>query len=787
MQNTAHTGGSSLDYQEPEQEGITPLEILHKLWHRRRLLITTALFIIAIGLIMLHQKVPRYTATSSLMIGITQSKVVDIEAVITGIGTGNYQAVAAEIEVLRSSDLARKVVKKYDLVLREEFNPSLRAPGLSSYLNPVPYIKNLWTATTASLPAEKPEKPQAEPVPAPIDPDQVTSSEFITDSWKLALEATPEQQATQVDLPRQQEDIAVAIFLSKLGINPIADFSNVVNVSFESTDPALAAKIANDIPETYIIDQLEAKYEATEKATKWLNNQLSELKIKVEASEQAVQTYREQYDITATKGSEIVIEQLSAINSQLIIARSERAQAEARLRQIRKLSGGSDSAIETASEVLSSPIVQRLTEQEAELTRRASELSTVYGVKHPKMIQVNAEITELRNRIRQEIGKVVSGLQNEVEVARLREQSLEQSLAELKQASGQQNQESVQLRALEREAEANRALFETFLNRFKEASSTSGLQEADARVISQAKIPGAPSYPNKRRATLMIIFGAFAFSAALVLVLEAFSPGLTNPEQMEKQLGLPAIGLIPLVKGGEPSDYALKKPHSSYGEALNSLRTSLILSNPDEAVTVVQFTSSIPEEGKSTLALSFARLLTSSGKKVILVDADLRRASLEDKIGVSATSKGLTDLVMSDGSDLREFVIQDSKSPLLIMPKGGAEYVNAIDIFSSKRMENIVAHLKKHFDYVIFDAPPIMAVSDAKILGRLVDKTVFIVRWDKTPKKVISAALKQLQDHDVDIAGSVLQQVNLKRYGRYGYGDSGYYYHYGKYGKYYSS
>ena len=285
----------------------------------------------------------------------------------------------------------------------------------------------------------------------------------------------------------------------------------------------------------------------------------------------------------------------------------------------------------------------------------------------------------------------------------------------------------------------------------------------------------------------MIVFGAFAFSAALVLLLHAFTPGLTSPEQMEHELGLPAIGLIPQIKGVEPADYALEKPHSSYGEALNSLRTSLILSNPDDAVKAIQITSSIPEEGKSTLALSFARLLTTSGKKVILVDADLRRGSLEDKIGIPKNSKGLTDLVMSKESEFNDFITRDKKSSLLIMPKGAAEYVNVIDVFSSKRMESIISFLKQHFDYIIFDSPPVMAVSDAKILGRMVDKTVFVVRWDKTPKKVITAALKQLQTHEVDIAGLVLQQVNLKRYGRYGYGDSGYYYHYGKYGKYYTS
>jgi capsular exopolysaccharide synthesis family protein len=284
------------------------------------------------------------------------------------------------------------------------------------------------------------------------------------------------------------------------------------------------------------------------------------------------------------------------------------------------------------------------------------------------------------------------------------------------------------------------------------------------------------------------VVSAFFFAGMLVFLLQLLSSGVLSPEQIENQLGIPAIGLIPRTpKGVAPQDYILQKPGSSYAESLNSLRTSLILSGPDEAVKTIQVTSSVPEEGKSTLAISFARLLAQSGKKVILVDADLRRASVEKKLGIPTRSKGLTDLVMEAETDVSDFVVKDEKSTLLIMPKGGAEYVNASDVFSSHRMKSIVAFLRTNFDYVIFDTPPVMAVSDARILGRLVDKTVFVVHWDKTPKKVVKAAIKQLVTHDVDLAGCVLQQVNLKRYGSYGYGDSGYYYHYGKYGQYYSS
>ena len=773
--------------QDDESE-ISMFEVFHTLWFRRRFLLTVSLFITIIGVVILYQQPLRYTATSSILVGLPKSQIVDIKAIQAGATGINSSGLTGEIEVLRSRVLAEKVAKKFDLVSRPEFNPALRTPDFKSYLNPIRYLPESWKLSPAQTQTDNmgTEFPEAEGAASIENQSGFSLADYIPDTWKLALGGTPPEVLSEEQQVQQRLSAATSILLSKLRVS-IVGFSNVLNISFESLDPGLAASIANEIPEAYVIGKLEANFEATEKATSWLNDQLTLMKAKVEDSENAVQLYREQFDISEAKGGSLLEQQLSAISSQLIIARAERAEATARLQQVRKLTNGKARELETASEVLSSALIQRLRDQEAVAARKATELSTEYGAKHPKMIQARAEIQGIQKRIRQEINKIAGGLENKMDLIRIRERSLETSLDELKRASGQKGQESVQLRSLEREASANRALYETFLNRFKEANSVSSIQEADARVISNAVTPGGASYPKKRRTILLIVLGALLFSSALVFLIQALTSGLMGPDQVERELGLSLIGLIPQVKGVKPFDYILKKPHSSYGESLNSLRTSLILSGPDEAIKTLQITSSIPEEGKSTLALSFGRLLAMSGKKVVLVDSDLRRASLEKKMNFPENLAGLTDLVMSKGDDVSDFLIKDEKSGLMMMPKGKAKYVNASDILSSHRMEAIVAFLRQKFDYVLFDTPPVMAVSDAKILGRLVDKTIFVVRWDKTPKKVVQAALKQLQTHDVDIAGCVLQQVNLKRCGQYGYGDSGYYYHYSKYGAYYTS
>jgi succinoglycan biosynthesis transport protein ExoP len=248
------------------------------------------------------------------------------------------------------------------------------------------------------------------------------------------------------------------------------------------------------------------------------------------------------------------------------------------------------------------------------------------------------------------------------------------------------------------------------------------------------------------------------------------------------------IGLIPKVPGRqEPHQFVKKKPASGYVEAINSLKISLRLSDPDARIKAIQVTSSIPEEGKTSLVLTLGMVLAQSDCKVLILDGDLRRSSIEEKLGLPAKGPGLTDFVIAETDDPSDYIVHHEASGLDFMRTGEAKYVSASDLFDSRRMHNIIESLKQRYDYVLIDSPPVMAVADARIIGQLADKTLFVVRWDKTPKKVARAALDQLHKANINIAGAVLQQVDLKRYGRLGYGDSGYYYHYGRYGQYYHS
>ncbi|RLA16763.1 MAG: hypothetical protein DRQ62_15745 [Gammaproteobacteria bacterium] len=715
---------------------------------RRRLIITVTLFITILAILVIFQLTPRYKANAQLLIG-TDSRVVDIQSVLASDLMGD-SAILGEMEVIKSRTLVKRVIKTLHLEDVEEFNPLLKEQSALAFLNPGNWIS-----------------------------EELKQSLGLS---RIEEEKTEEERHTEL-LSRMAD-----VFQEKIKVSQIKR-SQVVNIEFQSESPKLAAKIANEIAEKYIIGQLEAKFDATKKATDWLDAQLAKLKDKVELSEHAVELYRQENDITQVKGNiGLSQQQLSEINSQLIIARTQRAEAEARLRQVQRLirQGGQ---VGSVSEVLNSVLIQRLKEQEAVLQRKYSEMSVEFGSKHPKMLNLRAELTDIKAKIQSEIQKIAASLQNELDIAKTREGSLRTSLRQIQEQTGGDREAEVGLRALEREASANRALFETFLTRFKETTSTQGMEEASARVISEAEIPLEASFPKKKLLLIVSVFGGLFFAVVLAFVLEMLNQGLRSPEQVQEHLHLPTLGVVPMCDiKQEAHDYVLEKPHSSLSEAINSLRVSLMLLNPDEQVKTLLVTSAVPSEGKSTLAMLVARISAQAGQKVVIVDTDFRRPTVEKKLGMDVSQPGLTDLLMQHDLSVSEVLSVDDKTGMKVLSRGMSSYVNPADLFASQRMKNILDELKRDFDLVILDSPPVMAVTDSRVLSRMVDKTLFVLRWDATPRKVVKAGLQQMAQSGADnVAGIILQQVDLKQYGSSSYGDSGHYYHYGKYGQYYNS
>lgn len=724
-------------------------DVFHTLWLSRRLLMSVIFLLSIVATLIIFQLVPRYTATTQLLIGINAAKVVDIEEVMTGNLNGDA-AVIGEMEVLKSRELARKVIDNLHLEQYAEFNPELKKPGFFAQYS----LKNI-----------------------------------IPEEWQEAIGLVTIDSRTPEEKEEAHSTRLTDTFLKKLTVSQVKR-SQVITVAYEAEDPKLAAKIVNEIADKYIIGQLQAKFDATKKAADWLNGQLGELKQKVEVSERAVEQYRKTHELLeVSKEVGLSQQQMSEVNSQLIITRAQRAEAEAKYQQVEAIArSGRD--VDNVAEVLNSPLISSLRQQESEVQRKYSEMLVEFGPRHPRMIQMQAELEDIQAKVRSEVKKIAAGLRNSLEVARAREGSLSGSLRQMESKTSGSNQAEVQLHALEREATANKALFETFLGRFKETASTQGIAQADARVISFAEIPLLASFPKKNMMLMASVLGAVFFAVFLVFVREMLNPGVRSPEQIQELFNMSTLGIVPKIAGitGQPHEYLLAKPHSALAEAVNTLRISLSLLNPDAQVKSILVTSAVPGEGKSTLSSLISRHSASAGQRVVLVDTDLRRPTIGKMFNLKESTLGLTDLLMNHELSINDVLITDAETGMKILTRGKSAYVNPIDLFASQRMKSIIDGLREQFDLVILDSAPIMAVPDTRILSGLVDKTIFVLNWDSTPKKVVHSALHLLnKDGHANVAGIVLQKVNLQQYGRYGYGDSGYYYHYSRYSNYYTS
>ena len=721
-------------------------DLLQTLWRRKMVIISTAALITVVAALVVLQLTPRYTASTQIMLETRQSKVVDFENVLSGISP-EMATVLSEVEVIGSTSLISRVVDKLHLVQDPEFNGALKSPP--------------WYADYLKLETYLPE-------------DLLIAIGLKKPEVELSEEERRERERTKV----------VSAVKERLGIAPV-NRSLVISVSFVSENPRKAALIANTIADNYIVDQLEAKFEATRRATAWLNDRIQSLKEKVQQTESAVAAYRDRMAGQIGQSTSLTEQQVSELNSQLILARAARAEASARLEQVERLLS-SEGDLSSAAEVLNSPLIQRLRDQEAQVVRKVSELESRYGERHPTMIKAKAELRDLRLSIEREVKKIAQSLRNEVQVARVRERTLDQNLAQLEARRGEQNRAEIRLHELEREADANRLLYENFLSRFKETSEQEDLQQADARVISKAEIPTIPTFPKKSLTVALAMVGSLFLGVVLVFVLEKLDNSFRSAEQVERETGVPAIGMIPLATGivgkKKISQVLIDKPTSALSEAVRSLRTSLLLSNVDDPPRIVGTTSTIPGEGKTALSIWLAQTAARSGQKALLIDCDLRRPAVHKNLDLD-NSTSLIELLSEDCS-AQDAIQKDPASGAYVLPAKNSQ-VNALDLLSSKNMAHIVQSFRPHFDLIVLDMPPMLAVSDAKVAGNLTDKILYAVKWDATPRELVRTGLRSAFEAKLDVAGVVLTQVNVRKHARYGYGDHGAYY--GKYKSYYTN
>ena len=708
--------------QRPDFEvsaGLDLSETIGLLWRYRKVILGTILASVLLALMWIAVQTPTYTATSIVQVSPQQQKVLaDIESVLSG-GRANSMAMESEVDILRSPSMAGRVVNMLALDEVPEFNENLRSPSLAGRLLAFVFF------------------------------------------WQDATNKRPGAVLARTHLLENVE----------ISRNPR---SLTIQIAADSADPALAARIATTYAKAYITEQIEGQFAATRQANTWLSSQLVELREKLKVSAQAVQAYREKHDLYESQGLTLSDQQLSELNSELIMARTDRAAAQAELQRARQLmrTGGAASA----AEVLKSTLIQKLREQEAEVQRRAADLATRYGPKHPEMLKIKAQQTDIQAKIEQEIQSILANYENRLAIARTRERALEQQLKQATQQAGTASAAEIGLSELLREQEANRALYNSFLGRSKETAQQQDLAQAEARIVSEAPVPLEPAHPQAVLILVVSLFAGGFFGILLALVLAQFDRTLRTAAQLEKQTGFPALGSVPLVKQQTLVSYLRAKPTSFFAESLRKVLSALYFANPQQPPQVIMVTSSVVGEGKSTLVLAMAQMAQMDGRRVVIVETDMRRPSLAKDLEI--TPDHVLQDYLTRHTKLQDVIFSDAVHQLDVIP-AGVDEGQSNRLLGSDEMSAFLAALRAEYDLVLLDTAPVGALVDALSLAQKVDGTVFVVRWGKTALDVVQDALKFFKVHQLPLLGLVLTQVDLEQDETYGYG--GYYKTYSAY------
>lgn len=686
-------------------DGMDMSSLLAALWRGKWLIAIFTLLFAAFGAYYANSvAVPIYSASSVVMLESREESVVDLGNVIGGLGT-DTTAVNTEVEVLKSRLLLGKVVTRLNLTEDPEFNPVLRAPS------PMSQRKDRLMDLLKGLFGGGTSEAEA-------------------------AAAVPEDRAV---VERRKHERAINMLLGRMTVQNVP-LSLVFRINVQTESAAKSALIADTIAELYILNQIETKFEATEQATTWLTQRVSSLQADLEQAEQAVKDFNAQTALVDQTNLTAMERQLKDTRDRITDVTAVRAQAEDRLAALRAATTPADQA-----SVSGDPQLQRLLPQ----------------VGDPAVAADYAD----------RYGQLVSRAELELSRAENQLAALQRSAETMATEIQQQSTDLIQLQQLTREAEASRLLYEYFLNRLKETSAQQGIQQADSRVLSSAVIPGRPSAPNKPLIIGLAGFVGLLLSAAVILFREGQQNTFRLAQDLEDATGLPVMGQIPLVPKVRRQDvlsYLADRQTSAAAEAIRNLRTSVLLSQLDSTPQLIGVTSSLPGEGKTTMSMALAQNFASLGKKVLLIEGDIRRRVFS--LYMDTDQDGGLLSVLSGERSLQEVLVRDDRinADILIGQKSNT---NAADVFTSDRFGELIREVRREYDVIILDTPPVLVVPDARIMAQHVDALLFAVHWDSTSKTQVQDALRMFETVNQRVTGLVLNQIDPKGMKRYGYGE----------------
>ncbi len=713
-----------------EPEGLTVTALLAALRRRRWVLILCALLFPAAALIAAKNLTPRYTASTSVLYETQNTQ--DVRGNTVLVESTTDAVIASQVEVIRNLAIARRVARQLNLDDRPEFAWWLRDEQRAS----APWYR-LREALAQRLSAVSPDLGA---LVAPEPPPEVP--------------------------PKDVAEVAAAEAARERLVVKVVRNSRVLDVLFTSEDPQLAKDVVNLTAELYIADQLEAKFNAVRRSNEWLDGQVAKLRQELQQTEAQIAEIRASTGIRPGAGTRAIsTEQLSKLNADLIEARNAQATAAAKLAAARGGQGTDLTALGASN----------LVQQRAALdTARAQlqRLQTTLGSNHPDVAQARAQVNDLQRAVGGETGRVIQALESDARAAAARVRSMEEQLR-LQEARVNQGQTSeIQLNALEREADALRGLQRAVLERAQITASQTAIEKPDARVLSVATLPGSPSFPKVTLFVAAALVLGLLFGLLVIWFLEQADSTIRSGDEVRSALGLPNLALVPMLRRGllgrhRVEDYVVRKPLSPFAESMRTLRAALWLGAEPPRVVVV--TAARPGEGKTTTSVALARSAAMNGERVLLIDCDVRQPSI-GRIFRAEGAPGVTDLLLGQAV-LERIIRRDHLSSLDYIPAGAAE-IHSLGLFMSEAMAGLLDRVRRDYDLIMLDAPPALAMADARVVARLADATLLCVKWRDTPRSVVRNSLGLLEDAHARIVGACLAQVDVKVHGRSGYADA---------------
>lgn len=706
--------------------GIDLRAIAFPLWRRKWLLIACVVLGVA-GSVFFLQSVPdRYRATALVLMDPPQARVVTLDEVTTGMSS-DLVSVATQVYLMQSGEVVGRLVDEFDLMSDPEFNPALAPEPQPSF------VYRILEKASAHIADVFP--PFSQSVAEALSPE----------------EATPAPRQTEQERLRVIENVQARLDANQVGS------SALVNVSAVSQDPDKAARLANGLANLFIEHQLETRFRVAEDAARWLDDRIAELETRVVEAENAVEDYRAKLQDREGQSSAVTGQQISDINSGLVVARNERAAAEARYEKIR----------DNPDALLTSPLLEELRSNLAELQRQAADLRARYAGRHPDLDNLRDDIAEFERQRDAEIRRLVSGAAEEVQIARQREATLEAELARLERQQTAQASAEVVLGQLERKALSERRVYEAFLGRQREVASQRGLDQEEMKVFAPATTPVEPAFPKTALTLALGVALGGSFGLGAVGVAEILNRRFLSVSQLRDETGIDVFGVMPkvsrrLARPDRLIRYVQSRPRSVMTEAGREIMVSLERRNTSGTAQVVLITSALAREGKSSLTGLLGVTAATRHRRVLLIDGDARSPTLH-KVANMRLEPGLVDALSSPDLAVTDLVRSVPAFGCDVLPAGRAQGRGRDSFSDPARLTTILSELRPHYDIIIVDSAPLLYAVDTRILAHHADALLFCVRWNDTTGDVVRRGLKVLRDDHVRISGLAMTAFDTKR------------------------